>query len=194
MKERAFAEVIESSLGSCKGQTWQWDTVPPFGSLVLIKEHETTQFGIVTALQTLSENTNYAPFTYQKTQEELLKEQPHIFDFLHTRFTVTLVAFAKNNTLFYQITPVPPKMHAFITMPTTQEVTYFFTKADYLYPLLESNLTNKDELIIALLQQQKELALLSKERLFEILDILLYLEQDAYQKIALLIKRMRLQY
>ena len=82
MKDTAFAEVIESSLNSFTAQSWQWDKFPAFGSLVQIKNGLSTIYAIVHQVQTGSMDPQRTPFTYQKTQEELMAEQPQIFAFL----------------------------------------------------------------------------------------------------------------
>ena len=86
-----FAEVIESFLDSYLAQCWQWDDVPDFGSLVFTRRDKNTIFGIVTQIQTGSSDPIHYPFPYKKTEEELMAEQPQIFECLKTTFRVQIV-------------------------------------------------------------------------------------------------------
>ena len=79
---KAFAEVIESSLGVFTAQCWQWDYFPEFGSLVQVKSGGDRILGVVIQVQTGSMDPMRYPFPYQKTEDELRKEQPQIFEFL----------------------------------------------------------------------------------------------------------------
>ena len=78
---KPFAEVIESSLHTWLAQSWQWDETPTFGSLVTVTTPKWTLFGLVATVQTGSLDSMRHPFPYKKTHEELLTEQPQIFEF-----------------------------------------------------------------------------------------------------------------
>ena len=78
-KRTYFAEIVESSLTNWTAQSWDWDMFPAFGTLVVVPENKRSLFGIVYQINTGSLEPGRYPFTYQKTQEELLKEQPQIF-------------------------------------------------------------------------------------------------------------------
>lgn len=184
-----FAEVIESSLIHCKGQTWQWDNFPEFGSLICIKESTKTLFGIVTQVTTGAPDTGRTPFMYQKTESELKREHPHIFAFLQTTFTCSLVAFQEHERFFYQTATTPAKIHAFIEQPTPTEQRQFFTKHDYLFTLHAHNQLTNSELLVALLRQQHLLGLLNKQHFFTCLETLSLLEGDNYARTAVLIER-----
>ncbi len=188
-KTAAFAEVIESSLVHCKGQTWQWDNFPEFGSLLCIKEPTKTVFGIVTHVTTGAPDTGRTPFIYQKTESELKREHPHIFAFLQTTFVCTLVAFVEHERFFYQTASTPAKIHAFIEQPTLQEQRQFFTKHDYLFTLHAQNQLKSSDLLVALLRQQHLLGILTKQHFFTCLETVALLEGDNYARTAVLIER-----
>lgn len=188
-KIAAFAEVIESSLTHCKGQSWQWDRFPEYGSLICIRESQRILFGVVTHITTGSPDTGRTPFIYQKTEDELKRDHPHIFAFLQTTFTCTLVAFQEHERLFYQTAPTPIKIHAFIEQPTLQEQRLFFKKHDYLFNLHAHQQLASSELLLALLKQQHNLGLLTKEHFFTCLELLNLLEGDNYTRTSLLIGR-----
>jgi hypothetical protein len=118
MNQTAFAEIIESSLHSFVAQSWQWNTFPPFGSFVAVKNGLSTIYAVVHQVQTGSMDPQRTPFTYQKTEEELLAEQPQIFAFLKTTFTCTILGYSHKGAINYTISPEPAKIHFYITTHT----------------------------------------------------------------------------
>ena len=61
-----FAEVIESSLQHWLIQSWEWNTFPSYGSLVVIEDKNQTLYGIVHHVQTGSMDPVRYPFAYKK--------------------------------------------------------------------------------------------------------------------------------
>src|SRR5689334_4954716 len=90
-----FAEVIESSIDTALVQSWQWDVFPRFGSLVEILHKEYSILGLVTGITTGSMDPVRYPFPYQKTEDELMAEQPQIFEFLKTTFKIQVVGYTQ---------------------------------------------------------------------------------------------------
>src|SRR5579872_2541465 len=134
-QEKHFAEVIESSLTGWLAQSWRWDTFPSFGSLITIEEKKRTLFGIVHQVQTGSMDPIRYPFPYQKTEEELLREQPQIFEFLKTTFSCVTIGYQEKGSLFYLVSPEPPKIHSFISHPPIEITKTFFSNMRYLHLL-----------------------------------------------------------
>ncbi|MFH1644280.1 MAG: hypothetical protein ABIA74_03830 [bacterium] len=95
-KQAYFAEVIESSLDNFLAQCWQWDFFPEFGSLIQAQNEDILTLGVVTQIQTGSMDPMRYPFAYQKTEEELIEQQPQIFEFLKTTFKVQIIGFANS--------------------------------------------------------------------------------------------------
>jgi len=110
----AFGEVIESSLETVLAQSWAWNDVPRSGSLVNIPQKECTLFGIVAHITTGSTDPTRYPFPYQKTEAELLAEQPQIFEFLKTTFKIHLIGYRSKGSFTYQLAPQPSTIHAFV--------------------------------------------------------------------------------
>src|SRR5690349_14278413 len=98
---KPFAEVIESSLHGFLAQTWQWDNFPAFGSLVTVTSNKRTHLAIVHQIKTGSMDPIRYPFPYQKTEEELLAEQPQIFEFLKTAFSCLTIGYQEKGKLYY---------------------------------------------------------------------------------------------
>ena len=146
-QEKYFAEVIESSLTSWLAQSWAWDKFPAFGSFVAIESKQRTIFGIVHQVQTGSMDPVRYPFPYQKTEEELLAEQPQIFEFLKTTFSCLTIGYQEKKTISYLIAPEPPKIHSFIAHPDLETSKIFFASTRYLHLLFthSAQIFNIDE-------------------------------------------------
>jgi hypothetical protein len=189
--KQAFSEVIESSLQGWIGQSWQWDTFPAFGSLTTVITPQRTWFGVVYQVQTGSSDPSRSAFTYQKTEAQLLAEQPQIFEFLKTTFSCLTLGFMENDRIFYQIAPEPPKIHAFIQKSSPQLSKQFFAASKYL-PLLFSspNVNQVDELLLALLAEQQRLGALSEDKMFDIMETLSLLTGNDYRRIKIFSSRL----
>lgn len=193
MKQNAFAEVIESSLHSFTAQSWQWDHFAPFGSLVQIEAKTKKIYAIVHQVQTGSMDPNRSPFVYQKTEEELLAEQPQIFAFLKTTFSCLILGYEQKGKINYAISPEPPKIHAFISPMTSDTLKTFFFHDTYLHMLFNfaQSICNIDELVFALFKQQKELGILDKKKLHELIETFSLLTDNDYRRLKLFLQRVQ---
>lgn len=190
-KKNCFAEVIESSLSGWLAQSWQWDTFPTFGSLVVIEHKNRILFGIVHQIQTGSMDPIRYPFAYQKTEEELLREQPQIFEFLKTTFSCLTIGYKENNTLFYQLAPEPPKIHSFVCNASPELITEFFCQEQYLHTLfaLSNQLFSLDELLLALLKNLANLKVITQPNLAAFIQTFSLLIDNDYKRLKLFLQR-----
>lgn len=188
---KAFAEVIESSLGSFLAQSWQWDAFPSFGSIVTIETKQRIVFGIVHEVKTGSMDSMRYPFPYQKTEEELLLEQPQIFEFLKTTFSCLTIGYKQNGKIFYLLTPEPSKIHAFVAPASKALCAQFFDSDMYLHLLfgMSNQILNLDELLLATLKHQVELGILTKERLTKFVETFSLLTGNDYRRLKLFLQR-----
>lgn len=188
--KQAFSEVIQSSLHTWTGQSWKWNLFPSFGSLITITAPQRTWFGLVYQVTTGSTDPGRTPFAYKKTEQELLAEQPQIFEFLRTTFDCLALGFMEHERIYYQVPPEPPKIHAFIHKSSTSLSKQFFNSSKYL-PLLFSSeqVQNKDELILALLREQKQLNLLTDDKLYNIIQTVSLLTGNDYRRLKILTER-----
>ncbi len=191
IEKKYFAEVIESSLTSWLAQSWEWDMFPPFGSFVAIEGKKRTIFGIVHQVQTGSMDSVRYPFPYQKTEEELLREQPQIFEFLKTTFSCIAIGYQEKKSISYLIAPEPPKIHSFITHPSPEMSKNFFASTRYLHLLFthSAQIFNIDELMLALLKQHIELGILTKEKINSFMQTYSLLTGNDYRRIKLFLQR-----
>lgn len=195
MKEKAapFAEIIESSLHSWLSQSWQWNEFPVFGSLVTATTKKRILFGIVHNIQTGSMDPTRYPFAYQKTEEELLAEQPQIFEFLKTTFSCTVVGYQENNTIFYSVAPEPPTIHTFVSPASPSLGKQFLSNYNYLSVLFGQSGTigTIDELLLAILNYQKSLNVLGQEQLDAFITQFSLLTGNDYRRLKLFLQRVQ---
>jgi len=190
-KNQYFAEIIQGNLSQWTGQCWKWDNMPKFGSLVITSHGPLKIFGIVHTITTGSMDPIRFPAPYQKTEEELLREQPQIFEFLQTTFTCVTVGHEENYKIFYHLPEHPPKIHAFIENANIEECRIFFASEQFLHLLfnLSSQLSNIDELLLALLKNLNEKKVLNNTNFLEFIETLSMLYKNDYQKLKIFLKR-----
>jgi len=186
-----FAEVVESSLHDWRAQCWQWDTFPSFGSIVTIKSGLRTIFGIVHQVKMGSIDPTRYPFAYQKTEEELMQEQPQIFEFLKTTFSCITIGYLQGGKNYYLLSPQPPKIHTFVAHATTEESKQFFASDAYLHLLfgLSGQIFNLEELLLAMIQYQSTLNILSKEKINNFIETFSLLTANDYRRLKLFLQR-----
>lgn len=187
-----FAEIIESSLTSWLAQSWHWDESPVFGSLVTIESKNRILFGMVYDIKTGSMDPVRYPFAYQKTEEQLLKEQPQIFEFLKTHFSCLIIGYQENDEgIVYQLAPEPPKIHAFVARASESLCKIFFD-TNYYLPLifgLAQGLCNVDELLLAALKELKKHQLLSDKLIEGFIETFSLLIGNDYRRLKLFLQR-----
>ncbi|MCK5632456.1 hypothetical protein KAH94_01795 [bacterium] len=191
MNNKPFSEIIDSSLHGFLAQCWQWDDFPTFGQLITVKSGKQTIFGLVHQIQTGSMDPVRYPFPYQKTEEELLREQPQIFEFLKTTFSCLTLGYMQDGKIFYLMTPKPAKIHAFVYPADTQQSKQFFSDLGYLHLLFGNSgeIFNLDELLLALIKQQKKLGIMSQEKIYTFIDQFSLLTGSDYRRLKLFLQR-----
>lgn len=191
MINKPFAEVIESSLHSFKAQSWQWDRFPTYGSFVTITQSSHTYIGLVYDIATGSMDPTRYPFPFQKTEEELKKEQPQIFEFLKTTFCTITLGYYHKGVMTYAAPPHPAKMHAFIAPITIEMQREFLTKPYYLHRIfsLSNHIANVDDVLIAMLSEQHRTTPLSASFINTFMHTYCLLTGNEYRRIKLFLQR-----
>jgi len=188
-----FAEVIEGDLSQWTGQCWNWNQIPHFGALVTTTQKNITIYGIVHSIKTGSNDPMRTPIPFQKTEEELLRDQPQIFEFLQTTFGLVTVGYQTNNTIFYHLPAQPAKIHSFIAQATDSEYASFFANDQFLHMLfnLSSQISNFDELLLTIIKTLHEKKCLSKNQLTDFVETFSILCKHDYQKLKIFLHRMQ---
>jgi hypothetical protein len=185
-------EIIESSLSSWLVQSWQWNYFIPFGSLVMIENNEITIFGVVHQVQTGSMDPARYPFPYQKTEQELLAEQPQIFEFLKTTFSCITVGYQSKQNLYYLLPPHPPAIHAFVRIAPTDICRRFFANDQFLHLLFNATIpTNIDELLLAIVNRLVSDTILNKNDLMPLMQTYSLLTNNDYRRMKLFLGRLQ---
>ena len=184
-------EVIESSLLGWLVQSWQWDYFLPFGSIALIETPTRTVLGIVHQIQTGSMDPIRYPFPYKKTEDELLRDQPQIFEFLKTTFSCITIGYQEKGDIFYQLAPEPPKIHSFVALASRELNSQFFADERYLHVLfgLANQIMNLDELLLALLKHRADMRLLNQDNMEDFIQTFSLLTGNDYRRLKLFLQR-----
>lgn len=186
-----FAEIVESSLNSWRAQCWKWDIMPSYGSIVTVKTNSRTLFGLVHDTTTASADTHRTVFTYKKTEEELERDHPHIFEFLHTTFQCITLGYREKEHIIYQPAPEPPKIHAFVMPVDRADLQKLCAHEQYLHTLFShaQNVFSLDDLVLALMKQLADQDLLSDERFSRIIKTFSLLTGNDYRRLKLFLQR-----
>ena len=187
-----FSEITQSSLHTWKAQCWKWNDFPTFGGLVTTTHNDITTYGIITSIHTGSLDPIRQPVAYQKTEEELLHEQPQIFQFLTTTFQCITVGFCQNSPIFYQLPPHPPKIHSFVGNAQRSEYEKFFSSDQFLHSLFNHSAhigTSLDELLLAIIRHIAQENLLTSALLVQFIESFSMLNKNDYKKLKVFTNR-----
>jgi hypothetical protein len=189
--KQAFGEIVEGSLQSWKACCWHWDILPPFGSLLVTSHGSLTLFGVVAHVQTGSIDPGRYPFPYQKTEDELKREQPHIFALLQTLVSCITLGYQEENRLYYQLPPYPPKIHAFARQATLEELTAFFSNISYVHLLCAAaaQFVSREELALALLKYLADRQALTPEHVNRFISAFSSLSGHEYRTLKFFLQR-----
>jgi hypothetical protein len=188
-----FAEILTSSITTFTAQAWQWDAVLEFGSLVTATSNDRTIFAIIYDIVTGPTDSIRQPVAYQKTQEELLREQPQIFEFLTTSFSCVAIGYSDSEgNILYNLPPQPAKMHTFVHHATPSQYEQFFASEQFLHLLCNANLPfNLQELLLAIIKHQLIRKTLTKKRLGIFIESFFMLNKNNYLQTKIFLARLQ---
>lgn len=188
-----FAEVVESSLQLWTAQSWQWDELPNFAALMAVEEQNRTVFGIVAQSATTSWHGDRTPFAYQKTEAELMREQPQIFELLRSTFTCLTAGYqAMGEPITHCYAPRPPKIHSFVRPANDTEIIEFFSN-DRSIPMLfaAAHHVNLEELLLGLVQFRIQKGLFEPRHYTQFIDTLSLLSGNDYRRLKIFLHRLQ---
>ena len=187
-----FGEIIESSLTEWKIHCWRWDATPAFASPVIVTRDALTLFGIVFHVQTGSIEPGRSPFAYQKTEEELMRDQPHIFSLLQTTCRCAVIGYAEHEKNYHQIPSHPPKIHAFVRLASDEELKRIFSGTAYAYMLFnnETLAPLHRELMLALFKQLRGKKLLTDAHIRECIHVFSMALRHDYRTLKMFLQRL----
>lgn len=187
-----FAEIIQSQITIAKAECWKWDVVPDFGSLVIIEQKGIHIIACVTGIETGSADPLRQPYAYQKTEAELMREQPQIFSFLKTYIQLTCVGFytAENSDIEYFLPPQPPKIHAFVRCADAPLARQFFAQTSFLYLLHHANSVGYDEILFALINTYYSAKIISESMIQSIVNHYTMIAGSDYKRVRFFCERL----
>ena len=189
----AFAEVVASSLAAYSAQTWRWDDFPSLGALVKIQEQDQVVFGLVINSETGSADPSRSAYAYQKTEAELRREQPHIFEFLKTTFVVLPIGYKRSSDVFVShATPrTPAKIHSFVLLCNTEDYATFFSGAEFLQILLPAQtIIPHEQIILALCKELSSRQLLTESFIDSLAESYNLVGGGDYKKLKSLLRQL----
>ena len=147
-----IGEVIESETTKFTAQARELNRAPSFGCLVRV-DGSPTILGLVFNASTQSMESNRRPTAYGKTEDQLRREQPQIFELLKTEFTALVIGYMEGERAVHMFPPQPARIHGFVHVCSDEEVREFTSGDDFVRTILGSSGVPTDELVIATLKK-----------------------------------------
>jgi hypothetical protein len=145
-------EVVESSTTELVAEARRLHGAPDFGAFVRI-ESEAQIVGVVFNARTQSLEPNRRPTAYGKTEDELRREQPQIFELLRTQFEVFVLGYLDGDRLVHLYPAQPARIHSFVYPSDADEVRQLTEDQQFLRSILDATGVPADELVLATLRQ-----------------------------------------
>jgi hypothetical protein len=159
MPATKVGEVVQASTQEFVAQCYELHQPPPFASLVRTKEGETDIFGVVYHAETGSLEPGRRPVARgrEETEEEgVYRAHPQLSRLLRTEFKAWVVGHRAGGRLVQALSPRPPRLHSFVYLAKTDDMSEFGSSLQFLGPLVMAPLPPREELITAFLLQLAE--------------------------------------
>ena len=147
-----IGEIIESETTQFTAQARELNRAPAFGCLVRV-DGTPTIVGLVFNASTQSLEANRRPIAYGKTEDELRREQPQIFELLRTEFSVLVIGYMDGESAVHMIPPQPARIHGFVHLCSDEEIRRCTGGVDFLRAVLGASGVPTDQLLIATLKK-----------------------------------------
>lgn len=129
--------------------------MPAYGSLMTIEMGSYKLYGIVAASGRGPRDATRTPHPYQKTEAELLRDHPHIFEFIVSWCTIFCIGYEERGTLMHIAPPVPPSIHTFVRPASAEECRRIMQSPHFVHRLFAAGAEQgiaPEELLIAFLK------------------------------------------
>jgi hypothetical protein len=185
-----IGEVVESSTTTLVAEARRLHGAPDFGAFVRIESNGQELVGVVHNARTQSTEPNRRPMAYGKTEAELRREQPQIFELLRTQFEVFVLGFLDGTGMVHLFPPQPARIHSFVFPCMPEQVRIVTEDPQFLRSILEAPGLPTDELLLATLrhalgERQED----SREYLGMMGAELSRLLRDDYDRLSSLVRR-----
>jgi hypothetical protein len=151
-----IGEVIEASTGQFVAECYELHSPPPLGSLVKTSDGDVEIYGVVCNAATESIEPNRRPIARGKeeaTEESIYRQHPQLAKLLRTTFDTLVIGHGQRSELHHYLPPHPSRVHSFVYLCETDEVSRFTQSLDFLPILLATRAGAVDEIVSACLRQ-----------------------------------------
>ncbi len=184
-------EVVESSTTTLIAEARRLHGAPDFGAFVRIESDGQQLVGVVHNARTQSSEPNRRPMAYGKTEAELRREQPQIFELLRTQFEVLVLGYLEGEAMVHRFPPQPARIHSFVFPCDAAQVRVVTEDPQFLRSLLEAPGVPTDELLLATLRHALEQRQGSTRDYLGVMGSeLSRVLRDDYDRLSSLIRRM----
>lgn len=149
-----FGEIVEASTTHLLAQCHRLYTAPSLGDLVRTEE-DSIIFSVVADISTKSIDPGRRPLAMsqgQDTVNDIYNRHPQISRLLSTEISLIVVAHKLEGQLFRYLSPVPPKIHAQVSICQFEEVRELTMSLEFLSVLVTSSVGSPDDVVAAFLR------------------------------------------
>ncbi len=190
-KSGRVGEVVESSTTTLIAEACRLHGAPDFGAFVRVESDGRNIIGVVHNARTQSSEPNRRPMAYGKTEAELRREQPQIFELLSTQFEVFVLGYLDGTSMVHRFPPQPSRIHSFVFPCRDEEVLAVTEEPQFLRSLLEAPGLPTDELLLAVLRHALDGRGGESEQYLQSMGSeLSRLLRDDYDRLSALIRRL----
>lgn len=116
-------EIVEASTTRFVAVSTRAFEPPPFGGFVRVSSMDQVSYAVVAHVTHESVDPSRRAIPLGRTWEELVSEQPQVFDLLQTSFEAICVAHSRSGSAISPfLPPSPPRVHDFVALCTDEEV------------------------------------------------------------------------
>ena len=183
-----IGEVVESSTTQIVAQARLLNEAPSFGSFVRVGTAPPA-LGVVCDISTQSLEPNRRPTAYGKTEPQLRREQPQIFELLRTHFRILVLGYMEGEEAIHLLPPQPARIHSFAYVCDDAEVRACTQSDEFMRAILNSAGTAADDLLIAAMRHAVAARQGDREYLVSRGKDLSRLLRDDYDRLSSVVRR-----
>ena len=148
--QNRVGEIVASVTYGFTSQCYTLYDPPPLGAIV--RAGSPTIYAVVCSISTepLDPGRRVLARGHEETVEEnVYKQNPQLDKLLCTRFESLIVGYVEHGVPVHRLSPIPPRVHAFVYGCESEEIVEFTKSLDFLQILLNANVGNLDDIIVA---------------------------------------------
>ena len=148
-KTERIGEVVESNTNEFVAQCYDLYTSPPIGTLIRAGETETV-YGLVSYSSTGGLDPTRKPIPRGRdfeSEDEIYRGNPQLNRLLNTEFRAMSVGYKTDSSINLYMSPVPPRIHSFVSMCETDEISTFVSSMRFLDAILRSPVPQADDVV-----------------------------------------------